>query len=436
MKTTLRFLNPLLRGLALWVATSAMAQDWPQWLGANRDGQAAAFKAPASWPQELVKQWTVAVGEGVATPALVGDRLYVFARHDGREIARCLEAGTGKELWKDEYDSLGATGPAASFSGPRSSPAVGDGKVITLGVRGVLSCLDSATGKLLWRKDDFTGAWPRFHSASSPLLAGGLVVAQLGGPNNGGVVAYDVGTGAEKWRWTGDSPAYASLALMTVDGRKLVVAETETKIVILGLADGKLLWETPFAVQGRGYNASTPIVRGQTLVYAGSGRGVTAVQLGLQGDTLAVRELWKNADNSVQFNTPVMKGELIFGLSAANDLFCLNARDGATVWTAALSAPAARAEGQSEGGQGGRRGGGRGGMGGGGGGYGSIVDAGSVLVALTPAAELVAFEPNAGGFKALARLKVAESATHAYPVLSGNRIFIKDQNSVTLWTLD
>ena len=82
---------------------------------------------------------------------------------------------------------------------------------------------------------------------------------------------------------------------------------------------------------------------------------------------------------------------------------------------------------------GGGGGGGRGGRGGGGMGYGSIVDAGSVLLALTPASQLVVFEPGAKEFKEIARIKVADSPTYAYPVVSGNRIFVKDQNSVTLW---
>ena len=70
------------------------------------------FKAPKTWPKELTQKWKVTVGEGVATPALVGDKLYVFSREEGNEITRCLNAADGKELWQDKYESLGATGPA------------------------------------------------------------------------------------------------------------------------------------------------------------------------------------------------------------------------------------------------------------------------------------------------------------------------------------
>src|SRR5207247_2462169 len=110
------------------------------------------------------------------------------------------------------------------------------------------------------------------------------------GANNSAIAAYGLATGNEKWKWTGDAPAYASPALMTVGGAELIVAQTDAKMVALTLAGGKLVWETPFVVQGRGYNAATPIVDGQTLIYCGSGRGATAAKIEKEGDGFAVKE--------------------------------------------------------------------------------------------------------------------------------------------------
>jgi len=141
---------------------------------------------------------------------------------------------------------------------------------------------------------------------------------------------------------------------------------------------------------------------------------------------LSATELWKNTDNSVMFNSPVLKNGLLFGFSAGNDFFCVKTGDGKTAWTAP-SSPAGQSA--SEGGGGGGR------MGRGRGGFGSIVDAGSVLVALTPAMELIAFEPNEKAYSEVARIKVSETPTYACPVLAGNRLFIKDQDSVTLYAL-
>jgi outer membrane protein assembly factor BamB len=395
-------------GLLAISASCALAQDWPQWRGPNRDAKASGFTAPQTWPKELTQKWKVSVGLGDATPALVGNKLYVFARQDADEVIRCLDAANGKELWQEKYAAQAASGPAAQHSGPRSSPAVADGKVVAVGVGGVLSCVDAASGKMLWRKDDFSGAWPKFFTASSPIVTGGLCIAQLGSESNGGIVAYDLATGDQKWKWTGDGTAYASPDLLTVEGTKMVVTLTAKKIVGLGVADGKLLWEAPFPVQGMSYNAATPIVEGQTVIYAGAGRGTKAVKIEKTADGFAAKELWSNPDNGVQFNSPVLKGGQIYGLSQKSVIFCLDAKDGRTLWTTDL----------------------------GGRGFGSIVDAGSVLLALTPKGELLVFEPSDKEYKKLALYKVADSETYAYPVPAGKGVFVKEKDSLSLCNID
>lgn len=420
------------------VSGSAMGQDWSQWRGSNRDAKVSGFTPPADWPKTLPQKWKATVGEGVATPALVGDKMYVFSRQDDNEVISCLDAASGKELWRDQYPALGAEGPASGFSGPRASPAVADGKVVTLGLHGVLSCLDAATGKKLWRKDDFQNSFPRFYTASSPMLVDGLCIAQVGGPEGGGIIAYNLADGSQKWKWTGDGPAYASPSLMSIGDAKLVIAETSEKIAAITIADGKLVWETPFAAQGMGaYNAATPIVDGQTVIYSANRRGTRAVKFEKRGDGYVAKELWDNANTAVQFNSPVVKDGLIYGLTQSNELFCIDEQSGTTCWSASLGAAGPGGPGGPPGQArpgGGRPGGRRGG--GGRGGFGVIVDAGAVLFALTPKSELVVFKPSRDAFAEVARIKVANSPTYAYPVISGSRIFIKDQNSVALLTVE
>jgi outer membrane protein assembly factor BamB len=409
MKNARRTLAVIAGCAAAMIVSSALAQDWPQWRGANRDAKASGFTVPKAWPQQFTQKWKTTVGEGDATPALVGNKLYAFARQEGKEVILCLDAGTGKELWREGYDAQGATGPSSGHSGPRSSPAVADGKVATLGVRGVVSCLDAASGKLLWRKDDYAGSWPRFFTAASPILVDSLCIVQVGKEGEGAIVAYELASGNAKWKWTAEGPAYSSPALLTVSGAKMITTLTEKSIVGLAVADGKLLWQVAFAPQGRAYNAATPIVDGATVVFTGAGRGTKAVKVEKQGDAFAAKELWSNADNAVQFNTPVLKNGLLFALSDKGNFYCVNAQTGQTAWIDAT---------------------------GGRGGFGSIVDAGAVLFGLTPKSQLIVFEPSDKEYKELASIKVADKEIYAYPVVAGNRLFAKDKDSVTLWTVE
>jgi outer membrane protein assembly factor BamB len=425
-------------------ATVAFAQDWPQWRGVNRDGKAAEFTAPKTWPKELTQKWKVTVGVGDAGPALVGGKLFVFSREGTSEVTRCLDAATGKEIWQDKYDAPAVSGADSQHPGPRGTPTVVNGKVLTLGIGGTVSCLDAATGKKLWRKDDFPGAVPRFHTGTSPIAVDGLCIVQLGREADGGVVAYDLATGEQKWKWTGtgDGPAYGSPVLLTVEGTKMIVTITAKSIIAVGTADGKLLWQAPFAASGMAYNATTPIVDGQTVIYCGQNRGAKAVKLEKQGESYSAKELWSNTERSPQFNTPVLKDGFLYGLTQGGEIFCINAQSGQNAWSVPSAGGAAPAAAPGGGGMGGRRGrgGGMGGRGGGGmggtAGYGSIVDAGSVLMALTPASQLIVFQPDSKAYNEVARIKVADSATYACPVPAGNRVFVKDQNSVTLWSIE
>jgi len=396
--------------LILISATYIFAQDWPQWRGVNRDGKVLGFKAPETWPKELTLKWKITVGAGDATPALVDDKLYVFTRQGEEEVTICLNADNGKELWRDKYTAQAVTGAASRHPGPRSSPAVANGKIITLGVGGVLSCLDAATGKLEWRKDPFPEVVPKFFTAMSPMIVDGMGIAHLGGAGNGAIIAYELNTGQEKWRWADEGPEYASPVLLTVDGTKQMVTLTEKSIVGVGVTDGKLLWQLPFVPQQRAYNAATPIVDGQTVIFTGAARGTKAVKIEKQSSSFATKELWSNGEIEVQFSTPVIKEGLLFGFSNMGNLFCLNAQTGQTAWIDTVRH--------------------------GRGGFAAILDAGSAILALPSNSELIAFKPVEKEYTELTRIKIADTPTYAHPVIAGNRIYVKDQEALMMWTIE
>src|SRR5262249_20126673 len=192
----------------------AVAGAWPEWRGAGRNNKVVGFTAPAAWPKDLTQKWKVSGGEGVASPVLAGEKVYTFTRQGGDEVLLCLNAGDGKEVWKDKYEAEEVKGPPAgfkggeSFKGPRSSPAGANGKVCSLGVGGVVSCLDAASGKVAWRKD--TKAKPQFYAACSPLMVDGLCIVYVGSGGRGELTAFELATGEAKWKWSGDGPSYGS----------------------------------------------------------------------------------------------------------------------------------------------------------------------------------------------------------------------------------
>jgi outer membrane protein assembly factor BamB len=286
---------------------------------------------------------------------------------------------------------------------------VADGRVCTFGVGGVLSCLDADKGTVVWRKD--TKEWPGFFTATSPLLVDGKCIVHIGkddprgGNGKGAVVAYDLTNGEEKWRWNGEGPGYASPVLTTVEGAKQFVTLTEKAVIGVDVADGKLLWQVPFKAR---YNSVTPVVDGQTVIYAGEGSGTTAVKVEKKGDEFAAKELWTKKDSPGKYNTPMLKDGLLFGLNAGRNFYCMKAETGEVLWTDA-----------------GKRGE-----------CGGVLDAGGVLLALTSNKELVVFKPSDKELMEVAKYKVADSETWAYPIVAGNRVFVKDKEGLTLWTID
>jgi outer membrane protein assembly factor BamB len=395
-------------------SASAFSQDWPQWRGPNRDGVVSGVTVPKTWPKTLKEEWKAPVGEGVASPVLVADRVYVLTRQRAdEEIVLCLDPADGKEVWRSAHAApykLG--GPARGYEGPRSTPAIAGGRVFTFGISGILSCLDARTGDVLWRKEfgkQYGGTAPGWGTSASPLVDGNLCIIHVGGPDKGALTAFDVETGDVKWRYDGDGPAYGSPIVADRAGERQIVTLTLNYFLGVSAATGKLLWKLPCR-EIHSENCLTPISYKDLLIYAGRNERSRAIRVDKTAKGVEAAEVWKGSGPTLYMSTPVLDGDFLFGASSRGrgGIFCLDARSGKTLWEY-------DAEGI---------------------GFTSILKAGSVLLFLTQNGRLVVARVNGTKYDPIAEYKVSDRRTMACPVFLGDRILIRDDMTLRCYRIE
>jgi RNA polymerase sigma factor (sigma-70 family) len=376
---------------------------WPQWRGPSRDGVVHGVAVPAHWPRTLKEEWHVPTGPGAASPVVVGGKVFVFTRHKDEELMLCLDSQSGREVWRSEpYPAPYKIGPGegGAEDRPRSTPAVADGRVFTLGMSGTLSCLDARTGRLLWRKD--TGY--SYYGGSSPLVADGLCIAHVGdGARAGGLTAFDVRTGEVRWCFSeGYTPMSGSPILVDLAGERQVVTYSAWNAAGVSLATGKKLWGV--GPGGGGMPCTTPLLYRGLILLADNMDSVRALRLEKGDKGIQARDVWKAQGLPLYYSSPVVAGDLVFGMSTRKGgcFFCLDAHTGKTLWESAGSQ----------------------------GGYASILSAGNVVLFLTDRGRLLVVKASGTAYEPIADYKVSDSQTEAHPVLLGDRILIKDAEAL------
>jgi outer membrane protein assembly factor BamB len=395
-------------------AGAAAAQDWPQWRGPARDGLAGkGAAARASWPAALAQAWKVNVGEGHASPVVAGNRVYVFARRGEDEVLECLDLASGKSLWKQPHPAPYTMNPAARAhgKGPKATPVVAAGRVVTLGITGALTAHDAQNGRVLWRHDfqkRFKATAPIYGTATSPVVDGERVIAHVGGENDGSLSAFDAATGVERWSWKGDGPGYASPIVATLAGRRQVVTQTQQNVVGLAADTGELLWKVPFTTAYE-QNCVTPVIGGDLLVYSGLDKGVSAVRIVKKGAAFAAEPAWTNDEVASYMSTPVLQGDVLYGLShkKKGQLYALDLATGKTLWL-------------SEGRVGDNA---------------ALVSLAGTLLALTTDSALIVAKQDPKAYSVIRTYSVADTPTWAHPAPTGDGILVKDRDSLALWRI-
>ncbi len=346
MKTSLKFIPVV---VLLVCIANVFAQDWPQFLGPNRNGISAQKGILRTWPQNGPEiQWTVSVGIGFGGPVVKDSKVYLLDRNDEvGDNLRCLDLSNGKELWNFAYDAPGSV----MFPGSRSIPIVDGNHIYSCGHNGDVYCININTHKPVWNKNvwtDFGGnEIPRWAITQNPLIYGDLLILASQAPQ-AGVVAYEKLTGNVKWSTPSLGPVgYVSPSIVKVSGQDHVVMVTASagrrgeigtggKVVGIDPLTGKILWEYT------NWQCRIPVApavdagEGKMLITGGYEAGTAMIKVKKKtNDSYEVTELYKTIEFGSHTKPPILYDDHFYVHYSTNErrdgMVCMSI-DGDVKW--------------------------------------------------------------------------------------------------------
>lgn len=389
------------------VVASPQGTEWPQILGPKRDGVYRGGDVAMAWPSSgPTILWEKHVGEGFSAPVKSGGSVIVFYRSPTRAIVLAVQADTGDEIWKFDYETTYRDNYGRG-DGPRATPTIADGRVFTFGPTGVLHALNLKTGKRLWRVDTqerFEIGRSFFGVSSSPLVEGELLLLNLGGQPKAGIVALDTKTGKTVWTATDHDASYSSPTAVTIGGERHALFLTRRGFVdidpLSGRVRNELRWRAGRGKNHPSVNAAIPLVR-DNLVFLSEcyGPGAVLLRVGPQ----SVDQIWtKDRTLSNHYVTSVLHGDHLYGLDgrqeATPDLVCVEFTTGNELWRQRRF------------------------------GTGSILLAGNDLLVTMESGELRRVAANSKSYKLLQTAKLLEPTVRALPALAGGKLYARDGN--------
>jgi outer membrane protein assembly factor BamB len=384
---------------------SVSAHDWPQFLGPQRNGIYSGPPLTTSFPAGGPKKaWQKNVGTGFAGPVVAGDRLILFHRVNDEEVVDALDAKTGAPRWHYAYktsyrDDFGFD------EGPRAVPVVAQNRVYTFGAEGQMRALDLATGKEVWAVDTMRRFHVRkgyFGAAGSPLVEDGRVIANVGGDNNAGIVAFNADTGAVLWTATNHEASYSSPVSATFGGRKAVVFFTRQGLVALDPANGAVRFQKSWRSRSQAsVNAASPVVAGD-LIFVSATYETGAALLRVKDDVLS--ELWSSDEAmSNHYATSVLHNGVLYGFHGRQEfnpsLRAVDLNTGKVRW----SEDRFRA--------------------------GTVTLAGDKLVILRESGELVIADASPQAFRPIARAQILPPTLRAYPAIADGFLYVRNSDT-------
>jgi outer membrane protein assembly factor BamB len=330
---------------ALLLARELRADDWPQWGGPRRDLVWRETGIVRKLPTDglLPRVWSAPLGEGYAGPSVAAGRVYVTDLVDragakATERALCLDAATGKELWKHSWEvEYRIDYPA----GPRATPGVDGDRVYVLGAMGELRCLGAADGNVAWKRNlvaDYGVKVATWGFAAAPLVEGEQLITLVGGREGALVVSFDKTTGKELWRALEDpAVGYCPPMIFTLGGLRQLIVWHPRAVSSLDPANGKVNWEIPWTIRS-GLCVPNPRAVGDRLFLTAFYNGPMMVEVDPGGK--AAKVAWKGTSDSEMrtdglhsiMPTPWVTETHLYGVCSYGQLRCLDAKTGQRVW--------------------------------------------------------------------------------------------------------
>ena len=381
-------------------AVNLVAQDWPQWRGANRDGISTEKGLLKEWPKEgppLVWKATGA-GRGYSSLAVAKGRIYTMGLRGDREFIVALDVATGKEAWATPHGNAFKNDRG---DGPRGTPTVDGERVYALGGNGDLTAFDVKTGKVVWTLNvlqKFGGSNITWGISESPLILGEKILVNAGGPD-ASIVALNKKDGAVIWKSQSERAGYSSAVPMTIGGKTQVVFFTSKRVVGLDLQDGKLLWEYKNA-SNRTANAATPIVR-DNRVFVSSDYGTGAGLVEIKADGTTAEEIYFTKEMRNHHSSSVLLGDTLYGFSGSI-LTAMRFGTGEVIWKDRSV------------------------------GKGSLVYADGNLYCLSENGVVGLVEATPEGYREKGRFTIPQDSlpTWTHPVVAGGRLYLRDQDTI------
>ncbi len=307
---------------------------WTDFRGPNRDGRYTQRPILTNWPRQGPPElWRQKVGGGYASTVIAEGRVFTIEQRREEEVVAAYNFDSGEELWTHSWpghfqESMG--GP-----GPRATPTWHEGKLYALGAEGELRCLEAATGKVIWKKNalaDNGAGNLQWAMSGAPLIVDDKVIVLPGGGSGKSIAAYNKDTGAPVWKSLNDQQSYMSPMLVTLAGRRQIVLICAPRALGVAVEDGSLLWEYPW-VTDYGINAAQPLIVDEDHVFisSGYGHGAALLKITPRGDAFKAVEVWKNNTMKNKFNSSVLHEGHVYGLDEGI-LACIDVRTGERKW--------------------------------------------------------------------------------------------------------